>query len=91
MSTSNPTINLDARRQVSIALLMAIILSLMSILRGGSSIIAPYIIGVAVGDVGGIILPVEGVVTPVMGTFFLLTIMVAVAVALMAFIFDGWK
>ena len=94
MSASNPTINLDARKLISIALLMAIILSLTSIVMGGFSVTAA---GDQIGDhigpyaVGGIVLPVEGVVTPAISTTFLLIIMGVAAVALTAVVFKGQK
>lgn len=87
MSASNPTINLNAKQLISIALLMAIILSVMSILMGGLSVVANEVNHYVVG---GVVLPVEGV-TPPIGTAFLLTIMVAAAVALTALVFKGRK
>jgi len=93
MSTSNPTINLDSRQLISIALLMAIILSIISIVMGGFSVVAKEIKDDLIGQyaVGGIVLPVETVATPAISTLFLLTIMVAAAVALTAVVFKGRK
>lgn len=93
MSASNPTINLDGKQLISIALLMAIMLSITSIVVGGFSVTAAGEKDGQIGQyaVGGIVLPVESVATPAIGTVFLLTIMVAAAVALTAVVFKGRK
>jgi hypothetical protein len=93
MSTSNPTINLDGKQLISIALLMATILSIMSIVMGGFSVVAQEVKDDLIGQyaVGGIVLPVESVATPAISMVFLLIIMGVAAVALTAVVFKGQK